>query len=233
LEFQGDSNDVLPPQVIGLPNLPTSGGSTAIAFTSILVDFNEPLEEISARSPANFTLISDGPDNIFDNTDDIVIAVDPGYVFGGNQVEVQLPNGPLPDDNYRLTLTGTATIFDTAGNPLDGDANGTGGDDFVHLFTIDRSGNTAPVADAQVLNINEDGNILITLTGSDFDFDGLSYAITGNPSHGSLGALNPGTHEITYTPDPNYNGPDSFIFEVNDGAGYQFSDHQSHRRSGQ
>jgi hypothetical protein len=128
-----------------------------------------------------------------------------------------LPNGPLPDDNYRLTLTGTATIFDTAGNPLDGDANGTGGDDFVHLFTIDRSGNTAPVADAQVLNINEDGNILITLTGSDLDFDGLSYTITGNPSHGSLGALNPGTHEITYTPDPNYNGPDSFIFEVNDG----------------
>ena len=64
----------------------------------------------------------------------------PRYSFPETTVTLDLPAGALPDGEYRLTLSGTLAIYDTAGNPLDGNADGTGGDDFVRFFTIDRSG---------------------------------------------------------------------------------------------
>ncbi len=43
------------------------------------------------------------------------------------------PNGILPTGQYTLTLS-AAGITDSAGNPLDGNANGTGGDNYVLSF---------------------------------------------------------------------------------------------------
>ena len=42
--------------------------------------------------------------------------------------------GALPDGEYRISLSGSLAIYDTAGNPLDGDANGTPGGDYVRFF---------------------------------------------------------------------------------------------------
>jgi hypothetical protein len=41
----------------------------------------------------------------------------------------------LPDGNYRLTAFAT-DITDAAGNPLDGNADGTGGDNFTYDFYV-------------------------------------------------------------------------------------------------
>ena len=62
----------------------------------------------------------------------------------------------------------------------------------------------------------EDTPTPITLAGSDADvpLDTLTYQISTPPQHGKLtgdGATR------TYTPDPNYNGPDSFQFTASDG----------------
>ena len=44
-----------------------------------------------------------------------------------------LPGGSLPDGNYRATLR-SMTVHDTAGNTLDGNADGKGGDEYYFAF---------------------------------------------------------------------------------------------------
>ncbi len=75
--------------------------------------------------------------------------------------------------------------------------------------------NVAPVAQAQSVSTNENAPLPITLTATDADGDSLTYAVVGNPSHGSLTGSAP---DLTYTPAAGYSGPDSFTFRANDGT---------------
>ena len=77
--------------------------------------------------------------------------------------------------------------------------------------------NTAPVANAQELSTEEDTPVTITLTGSDPEGDALSFVVATQPSKGSLSKLNQSTGKVTYTPNENYGGQDSFTFTVSDG----------------
>jgi len=216
-EFQGDSSDVAAPTVTGISQLPVAGGSTALAFSSVQVSFSESLDGISARSPANYELLFAGADGLLDTRDDQELALTPAYSFPETDLTLQFQGGVLADGLYRLRLSGTLAIYDTAGNALDGDANGTAGGDYLHVFTIDRSSNTLPVAAAQAVSLNEDGSILITLGGSDADGDPLSFGLASNPAHGLLSGFDPVTRQVTYTPFADYWGSDSFRFQVDDG----------------
>ena len=75
--------------------------------------------------------------------------------------------------------------------------------------------NQPPVANGQSVTADEDTDKAITLTGSDVDGDSLTYSIVAPPSHGSLTGTPP---DLTYTPNLDYNGPDSFTFKANDGT---------------
>ena len=75
--------------------------------------------------------------------------------------------------------------------------------------------NHAPVAQDQSVSTKEDTATAITLAGTDPDGDPLTYTVTGGPSHGTLSGTAP---NLTYTPDANYSGPDSFTFTVSDGT---------------
>ncbi|HRQ66909.1 MAG TPA: cadherin-like domain-containing protein, partial [Xanthomonadaceae bacterium] len=83
--------------------------------------------------------------------------------------------------------------------------------------------NTAPVADPQSVSLLEDTSILITLTGSDADGDPIGdFAIASPPARGQLQNLQqdtpaPGQAQVTYVPDLDEFGADSFTFTVNDG----------------
>jgi hypothetical protein len=181
--------------------------------------FSEALDVISARSPANYQFIEAGPDEAFDTLDDVIIALNPAYSFPETNLVLELLNGVLPDGRYRLTISGTQTVYDTAGNPLDGDPTNPGADNFVYVLIIDRASNIVPVADPQSVNVDEDGSIpTITLTGSDGDvLDVLTFGIISSPAHGTLSGFDSAAGTVTYTPNPNYNGPDSFTFQVDDG----------------
>jgi len=80
----------------------------------------------------------------------------------------------------------------------------------LHIKSI----NDAPVAPPQSVTTDEDLQKDITLTGSDVDGDGLTYSINIAPAYGTLSGVAP---NLTYTPDANFFGNDSFTFTVNDG----------------
>ena len=56
-----------------------------------------------------------------------------------------------------------------------------------------------------------------SLSCTDANADTLSYLVVGQPAHGGA-AINPTTGHWTYTPDQDYNGPDSFTIAASDGA---------------
>ena len=61
----------------------------------------------------------------------------------------------------------------------------------------------------------ENTAVAITLTASDADGDALTYSVVNTPTHGSLSGTAP---NLTYTPDTDFVGGDSFTFQANDGT---------------
>ncbi len=80
--------------------------------------------------------------------------------------------------------------------------------------------NVAPVANDGDLETDEDTPLLIELDYTDIDLPAntVTFSIVDEPEDGTLSGFDPETGEVTYTPDENYNGDDSFTFQVNDGT---------------
>ncbi len=78
--------------------------------------------------------------------------------------------------------------------------------------------NRAPAANSQTgasrVTTLQNQVVSITLTGSDPDNDTITFAVLTTPQHGTLSGSAP---NLTYTPNTNFNGADSFTFKVNDG----------------
>lgn len=74
--------------------------------------------------------------------------------------------------------------------------------------------NAAPLSNNQSVSVDEDAEVTIALTGSDPDAEGLEYEIIDGPDAGRLEGDAPA---LTYIPNENYSGVDSFTFRVNDG----------------
>jgi hypothetical protein len=73
---------------------------------------------------------------------------------------------------------------------------------------------SAPVAQGQAGIISEDTPSSITLSGTDADGDPLTFAVVTPPGFGMVTGTPPA---LTYTPNPNFHGQDSFTFKANDG----------------
>lgn len=81
--------------------------------------------------------------------------------------------------------------------------------------------NYAPVAVADSYTTAEDTNLSVVANGvltndTDADADLLSARLVSGPSHGTL-VFNP-NGSFSYSPNANYNGPDSFTYRANDGT---------------
>ena len=74
---------------------------------------------------------------------------------------------------------------------------------------------SAGPAEGEGVMTEEDTPVSITLIGNDPDGDALTYNVATGPSHGRLSGTAP---KLTYTPEPNFNGTDSFTFVINDGT---------------
>jgi uncharacterized repeat protein (TIGR01451 family) len=123
---------------------------------------------------------------------------------------------------YGMVLTNNAEI-----NSAENDANLA--DNRASASTEVRF-NRAPTVTAQSTSTDEDTAKTITLSGSDPDGNSLTYAITGLPADGTLydgstpiTSVGPSGYvlsgnQVTYLPNPDYNGPDSFAFKTSDGS---------------
>src|SRR5204862_6385144 len=77
-----------------------------------------------------------------------------------------------------------------------------------------------PLAAAGLLTTAEDTPATGTLTGFDFEGSSLTYSIVTPPSaaQGTVAITNSATGAYSFTPAPNFNGPATFTFKVNDGS---------------
>jgi len=84
----------------------------------------------------------------------------------------------------------------------------------VGVFVINVGAqNDPPVVQSKAVSTKEDTPLAITLEATDPDNTSFIWIITSNPSHGKLSGTPP---DLTYTPDKDYSGFDSFAFQAND-----------------
>ncbi|MCD4749011.1 MAG: beta-propeller fold lactonase family protein [Thermoanaerobaculales bacterium] len=152
-------NDDVPPTILSLDTVSSTPGgmldwaeSTSLPITQLLVAFSEPMNDPEGNfvpddvtNPQNYRLVDAGFDGVLDTVncgsiqnDDSLMAID--FVIWDLETglaAVGVGNGlALPSGFYGLFACGSTTITDVNGNALDGDTNGTGGDDFVWAFQI-------------------------------------------------------------------------------------------------
>jgi CSLREA domain-containing protein len=106
--------------------------------------------------------------------------------------------------------------------------DGNGGEDTATVTITVNPANDAPVANNQSATTNEDTSKVIALSGTDTDGNNLSFNFSSSPTHGTLSSIGTPTctgaaprtcqANVTYKPNANFSGTDSFKFRVNDGT---------------
>ena len=111
-----------------------------------------------------------------------------------------------------------AGSFSTGSNPIFVWGSNFDGDDATDLAISNFGDNSisilrynGPLAYNSAVSLLEDHAIPLTLTGSILNNGTLTYAVVQSPSHGTLTGSG---KNLTYTPAPNYNGTDSFKYQV-------------------
>jgi VCBS repeat-containing protein len=172
-----------------------------------------PVAADDSYSTAEDTPLSVPAPGVLDNDSDVdgdaLTVVD--YTQPANGSVTQNPDGSFtytPNENFNGVDTFEYTISD-----------GNGGTDTATI-TITVSGvNDAPDAADDSAIVDEDGSVDILVLGNDSDPDGDELSVTevSDPANGTT-VINPdGT--ITYTPDANFCGQDSFTYTIIDGNG--------------
>lgn len=80
------------------------------------------------------------------------------------------------------------------------------------------AGRTMPVANGQSLTTAEDAALFISLSGSTADGSVSAYLTTSTPAHGTLTQISGA--QWSYKPSTNFNGQDSFGFQIKDSLGF-------------
>jgi large repetitive protein len=136
-------------------------------------------------------------------------------------------------------ISGKIVSFDSFTGSLvyEPNANFNGNDGFL-FKAVDQTGlesniamvlitvnpiNDPPVANNQQLETEQNTPLQITLSGTDhIDNDAIAqFRIVNSPTNGQLSTFNQVTGEVTYTPNNNYFGNDSFTFKVIDRQGLE------------
>jgi hypothetical protein len=106
--------------------------------TLLVLAFTEPLNPTTARNLANFQVVCRGPDGRFGTPDDGIQRIRSAVYDPQAQTVTLRMRHPLSlRRTFRLTALGTTEtgLRGTNGKPLDGQANGLGGSDYIHLIT--------------------------------------------------------------------------------------------------
>ncbi len=198
----------------------------ADSFTFVANDGT--VDSATATITLDVTAVNDAPSAVDDsystNEDQALTIAAPGVL--GNDTDVE--NNALTATLVAGPSHGTLSFNADGGFVYTPASNYQGADSFTYRAN-DGSANSAPatvslsigatndppVAQTQSLTTLEDTALSITLTATDADGDTLTYAVQDAPTHGSLSGTGA---TLSYTPNADYNGADSFTFVANDGT---------------
>jgi hypothetical protein len=113
-----------------------------------------------------------------------------------------------PAANFHGADSFTYTVSDGTG--------GVGGTDTATVNVTINETNDAPIANDDTATVAEDSSVTVNVLGNDSDADNDTLNVTAvtQGTNGSV-TLNP----VTYTPNANFHGTDSFTYTVSDGNG--------------
>ncbi len=218
---------------------PTANYYGSDSFTYEVQDYDKITGEASGETSTatvnvSVTAVNDDPDAVDDTAttnEDTAVTID--VLDNDSDVEsnhlqidsvsspsngtAQISSGEIeytPDEDYSGTDQFTYVVKDynhTTAKPLGGSATAT-------VSVTVTSVNDAPVATNDTATTNEDTAVTINVLANDTDADNDTLSInkiTTSPTHGTA-QISSG--EIKYTPNANYNGSDSFTYEVRDSS---------------
>ena len=193
------------------------------SFTFVATD-NQGADSDPAQVSIEVTPVNDSPvatAREVDVSEDGSVAIelsgtDAEGSIGGYEVVTEPENGELSGDPPSLTYTPNMDFNGTDGflfSVVDGDdVTSEPARVSINVTPV----NDAPVAVAQSLTITDGESIDIVLEGTDIDGTVESYEVLTEAQHGTLTRTPP---EVTYTPNADFSGQDTFTFNVTDNEG--------------
>jgi len=170
-----------------------------------------PVNDAPVASTIAATLLEDGRItlNLFDSGSDV--DGDPLSVSVGNPQHGQLLKNA--DGSYTYFAQADYNGEDSFSYSVS-DGQLDSGSAMVRLTLT--AVNDAPVAQDDMVTLDEDRSIQLAIMANDYDVDGdsLNLMIVSQPAHGTL-VVN-ADHTVSYTPTENWSGEDSFSYKLND-----------------
>ena len=185
---------------------------------------------------ATVTITIAGTDDGDPTTNDVSVTTDEDTA-----VVVNLDATEIDGDNYSFAIISNpsnGTLGSVSGSTVtytpNQDWHGT--DTFTFEATDDRTArsnvatatitvasvNDAPVANDVTAQMDENKEfdrfmpVTITFDASDVEGETLTYSVVSDPSNGSLSSVT--GNQVTYTPNQDWNGTDTFTYKANDGT---------------
>lgn len=120
----------------------------------------------------------------------------------------------LSGDQIRPTVTSTQTVMRYVAT-----ITKVGNSKELPRFTVVCMSQAANLMD-DLVTVNEDASVIVPIFDNDTDLPNIGVLTTTNPSNGMVSiddngtSNNPNDDVVTYTPNPDYNGPDSFDYTI-------------------
>ncbi|WP_415686423.1 Ig-like domain-containing protein [Gillisia hiemivivida] len=197
------------------------------SFTYTITDGNEGFDTATVSitvNPINDAPIAvDDSASVNEDTPVTISVLDNDSDVDGDDLTVVSTTSP---SNGTVVINENGTITYTPNDNFIGSdsfeytiSDGNGGTDTATVTITVNPINDAPIANDDVAEVDEDNPVTISVLDNDSDVDGddLTVIDTTNPDNGTVVINENGT--ITYTPNDNFNGSDSFEYTISDGNG--------------